>query len=80
MFQYICNRFVVVVVYSDVMVTGISYDVTYDDFMVEMKDMCHFHDDQPFTLKWLDEEGGLFSFFNPFAVGVLLCSDNFEHV
>lgn len=37
--------------------TNIKNDVKYLDFCAEIKDICKFDDVQPFTVKWLDEEG-----------------------
>jgi len=42
---------------SDVMVTSIDSDITYEGLSAEMRDICHFPEEQPFTMKWLDEEG-----------------------
>lgn len=42
---------------SDVMVTSIKTDITYETLLKEMKDICKFDSDQPFTMKWVDEEG-----------------------
>ena len=43
--------------FSDILVTNIKMDMTYVDFCTEIKDICKFDDCQPFTVKWLDEEG-----------------------
>ncbi|KAI0220916.1 hypothetical protein LSAT2_027615 [Lamellibrachia satsuma] len=46
------------VVYGgDVMITSIDSDITYEGLCAEMKDICKFDEQQPFTVKWLDEEG-----------------------
>ena len=42
---------------SDVMVTMVKRDLTYVGLKGEMKDICKFDDVQPYTMKWLDEEG-----------------------
>ncbi|XP_064611257.1 protein kinase C iota type-like isoform X2 [Liolophura sinensis] len=42
---------------GDVMVTSIKTDITYESLLKEMKDICKFDSDQPFTMKWVDEEG-----------------------
>ncbi|XP_070207266.1 protein kinase C iota type-like [Littorina saxatilis] len=42
---------------GDILVTNIKLDMTYVDFCAEIKDICKFDDFQPFTVKWLDEEG-----------------------
>ena len=33
-------------------------DITYEGLIAEMKDICRFDEHQPFTMKWVDEEGG----------------------
>ncbi|XP_076451523.1 protein kinase C iota type-like isoform X2 [Babylonia areolata] len=42
---------------GDILVTNIKMDMNYIDFCAEIKDICKFDDCQPFTVKWLDEEG-----------------------
>lgn len=42
---------------SDVMVTGLNNDITYEGLCAEMRDICKFDEDQLFTMKWVDEEG-----------------------
>lgn len=42
---------------GDVMVTNLNSDITYEGLCAEMRDICKFDDTQPFTLKWVDEEG-----------------------
>ena len=37
--------------------TNIKKGMTHHDFRAEIKDICKFDDYQPFTVKWLDEEG-----------------------
>lgn len=39
------------------MVTTVESDITYEGICAEMRDICRFDDEQPFTMKWLDEEG-----------------------
>ena len=39
------------------MVTSIDTDITYEGLSAEMKDICRFDENQPFTMKWVDEEG-----------------------
>ena len=43
--------------FSDVMVTNLNSDITYEGLCAEMRDICKFDEIQPFTLKWVDEEG-----------------------
>ncbi|XP_041378089.1 protein kinase C iota type-like isoform X1 [Gigantopelta aegis] len=42
---------------GDILVTSIKNEVTFEDFSLEIKAICNFDDNQPFTVKWLDEEG-----------------------
>jgi len=39
------------------LITNIGSDITYEGLCAEMRDICKFSDDQPFTVKWVDEEG-----------------------
>ena len=39
------------------MVTEIASSITYESLCSEMRDICSFDDKQPFTMKWVDEEG-----------------------
>lgn len=46
------------VLYSgDVLITTIDADISYEGLLTEMKATCKFEDNQPFTIKWVDEEG-----------------------
>ncbi|XP_050411933.1 protein kinase C iota type isoform X1 [Patella vulgata] len=42
---------------GDILVTSIGNDISYGKFCTEIKDICKFDEQQPFTVKWLDEEG-----------------------
>lgn len=41
----------------DVLVSSVDSDITYEGLLAEMKDICRFDEQQPFTMKWVDEEG-----------------------
>jgi len=43
--------------FRDVLVTSIEADISYEGLLAEMKDICKFEEGQPFTIKWVDEEG-----------------------
>ena len=47
-FLYICR---------DILITAVTAEISYEDFCAEIKDICKFDDQQPFTMKWVDEEG-----------------------
>jgi len=40
-----------------VLITNLSSDISYEGLCAEMRDICKFDTEQPFTVKWLDEEG-----------------------
>lgn len=42
---------------GDILVTNIKNEMSYSDFCREIKVICKFDEYQPFTVKWLDEEG-----------------------
>ncbi|XP_052821056.1 protein kinase C iota type-like isoform X1 [Mya arenaria] len=42
---------------GDILITSVSHEITYPDFCAEVKDICKFDDQQPFTVKWVDEDG-----------------------
>ncbi|XP_019628020.1 PREDICTED: protein kinase C iota type-like isoform X3 [Branchiostoma belcheri] len=42
---------------GDIMITYWDQHMTLDLLQEDMKEMCHFNEDQPFTIKWVDEEG-----------------------
>ena len=48
----------------EIMITYIVPNVTLEDFLAEMREICHFQPDQRFTMKWVDEEGEE-NFFEP---------------
>ncbi|CAG2213942.1 PRKCI [Mytilus edulis] len=41
---------------GNIFISNLQHDVLYEDFCAEIKDICKFDDQQPFTMKWLDEE------------------------
>jgi atypical protein kinase C iota type len=43
--------------YRDILITAITCEISYEDFCAEIKDICKFDDQQPFTVKWVDEDG-----------------------
>ncbi|ODN00047.1 Protein kinase C iota type, partial [Orchesella cincta] len=42
---------------GEVMITYINPGITLEVLCEEIRDMCKFTPDQPFTMKWVDEEG-----------------------
>ena len=38
-------------------ITYINYGISFDELLVEMRGICGFHHNYPFTMKWVDEEG-----------------------
>ncbi|KAL5013642.1 hypothetical protein ScPMuIL_007912 [Solemya velum] len=42
---------------GNILITSIRAEVSFEDFCAEIKDICKFDDRQPFTVKWVDEEG-----------------------
>jgi len=40
-----------------IMVSHLRADISIDDLNTEIKDMCCFQEEQPFTVKWVDEDG-----------------------
>ena len=42
------------------MVTNVDCDITFEGLCAEVRDICRFGEEQPFTLKWLDEEGKVY--------------------
>ena len=42
---------------SQVFITYINYGISFDELVVEMRGICGFHHNYPFTMKWVDEEG-----------------------
>ncbi|XP_053378574.1 atypical protein kinase C-like [Mercenaria mercenaria] len=42
---------------GDILITAITCEISYEDFCAEIKDICKFDDQQPFTVKWVDEDG-----------------------
>ncbi|NP_001084068.1 protein kinase C iota L homeolog [Xenopus laevis] len=42
---------------GDIMITHFEPSITFDGLCNEVRDMCSFENDQPFTMKWIDEEG-----------------------
>ncbi|XP_014773259.1 protein kinase C iota type [Octopus bimaculoides] len=42
---------------GDILVTSIGSKITYESLRKEIRDICKFESKQPFTMKWVDEEG-----------------------
>lgn len=42
---------------GEVLITYIDQHITLDQLCQEMKEICRFHQEQVFTMKWVDEEG-----------------------
>jgi len=40
-----------------VLFTSLGNDIPFESLCAEMRDICKFDEEQPFTIKWLDEEG-----------------------
>jgi atypical protein kinase C iota type len=55
--------------FRDILITNIGADLSYEGLCAEMRDICKFSDDQPFTVKWVDEEGNSFEI----TVCMLVC-------
>ncbi|XP_037941592.1 atypical protein kinase C-like [Teleopsis dalmanni] len=41
---------------GEIMITYINEKITYDKLCHEIRGICRFSPDQPFTIKWVDEE------------------------
>ncbi|GAB1603831.1 protein kinase C iota type-like isoform X2 [Argonauta hians] len=42
---------------GDILVTSIGSKISYENLRQEIRDICKFESKQPFTMKWVDEEG-----------------------
>ncbi|KAL4221832.1 hypothetical protein ACF0H5_020086 [Mactra antiquata] len=42
---------------GDILIISVNPEISYEDFCAEIKDICKFDDKQPFTVKWVDEDG-----------------------
>ncbi|XP_059084912.1 atypical protein kinase C-like [Tigriopus californicus] len=42
---------------GQIFITYIDHGITFDQLTLEMRDICGFHQNYPFTMKWVDEEG-----------------------
>uniref|UniRef100_F6W9R5 protein kinase C n=1 Tax=Ornithorhynchus anatinus TaxID=9258 RepID=F6W9R5_ORNAN len=41
----------------DILITNLDASVTYDELCDDVREMCSLHQEQPITLKWIDDEG-----------------------
>ncbi|CAD7012506.1 unnamed protein product [Ceratitis capitata] len=41
---------------GEIMITYIDENITYENLCHEIRGICRFNADQPFTIKWVDEE------------------------
>lgn len=54
----ICGDIRIKTVYNgEIMITYIKPTIALDDLCKEMREICKFSNEQPFTMKWLDDEG-----------------------
>ena len=44
-------------IHRRVFITYIDHGISYDKLIDEMREICGFHRNYPFTVKWVDEEG-----------------------
>lgn len=44
----------------DVMCLVMDPNIAFDDLCDDLRDLCKFNSEDPFTMKWIDEEGFLF--------------------
>eukprot|EP00095_Tigriopus_kingsejongensis_P006843 snap_masked-scaffold82_size396747-processed-gene-2.21 protein:Tk06843 transcript:snap_masked-scaffold82_size396747-processed-gene-2.21-mRNA-1 annotation:"conserved hypothetical protein" len=42
---------------GQIFITYIDHGMTFDQLVAEMREICGFHQNYPFTMKWVDEEG-----------------------
>uniref|UniRef100_A0A6I8NI73 protein kinase C n=1 Tax=Ornithorhynchus anatinus TaxID=9258 RepID=A0A6I8NI73_ORNAN len=42
---------------GDILITNLDASVTYDELCDDVREMCSLHQEQPITLKWIDDEG-----------------------
>ncbi|XP_020831556.1 protein kinase C zeta type isoform X2 [Phascolarctos cinereus] len=42
---------------GDMLITNLDASMTYDELCDEVREMCSLHQQQPITLKWIDDEG-----------------------
>ena len=42
---------------GDIMITHFEPSISFEGLCSEVRDMCSFDNEQPFTMKWIDEEG-----------------------
>ncbi|KAK7799805.1 hypothetical protein U0070_023239, partial [Myodes glareolus] len=43
--------------FRDIMITHFEPSISFEGLCSEVRDMCSFDNEQPFTMKWIDEEG-----------------------
>lgn len=42
---------------SDILITNLDASMSYDELCDEVHEMCNLQQEQPITLKWIDDEG-----------------------
>lgn len=41
----------------DILITNMDASISYDELCDEVHEMCNLQQEQPITLKWIDDEG-----------------------
>ena len=55
----VTGEMIMSIYFRTILITSVTGEISYEDFCAEIKDICKFDDQQPFTMKWVDEEGEL---------------------
>ena len=63
--KYIFSFLQLIMIFSlsvnrDVMCLVMDPNIAFDDLCDDLRDLCKFNSDDPFTMKWIDEEGNMF--------------------
>lgn len=47
----------------DILITNLDASISYDELCDEVREMCNLQQEQPITLKWIDDEGSVLKYY-----------------
>lgn len=57
----------------DILITNLDASISYDELCDEVREMCNLQQEQPITLKWIDDEGSVLKYYLVVLFFFLVC-------
>lgn len=62
--QIFSDKAYVFISYRDILITNLDASMSYDELCDEVHEMCNLQQEQPITLKWIDDEGIVLKYYS----------------